>query len=103
MGITCCIMLGLWLIYGFISFCKRYFCKLNHSIMKLSMYIRYFIITLQFCLLPHMSYSAINALYHSSLTSQTSSINVCLAIFINVYFIGIIFAVFLMSRAVVPN
>lgn len=71
--------------------------------MKISMYIRYIIITVQFCLLPHISYSAINALYNSSLTSQTSSINVCLAIFINVYVIGVIVAVFLLTRTVVPN
>lgn len=103
MGITCCIIFALWLIYGITSFCKRYLCRLNPNIMKISMYIRYIIITVQFCLLPHISYSAINALYNSSLTSQTSSINVCLAIFINVYVIGVIVAVFLLTKAVVPN
>lgn len=71
--------------------------------MKISMYLRYLIVTVQFCLLPHMAYSAINALYNSSLTSQTSSINVCLAIFINVYLIGLITALFLLSKSLTPN
>lgn len=67
------------------------------------MYFRYGTITLQFCLLPHMAYSAVNALYHSSLTSQSSSINVCIAIFVNVYLLGLIAALFIISKQIKPN
>lgn len=103
MGVTGCIMLGLWLLYAFLSLLKKYPCKQNANLPKINMYMRYFILTLQFCLLPHMAYSAINALYHSSLTSQTSTINVCLAIFINIYLLGIISIIFMLSRSLKPN
>lgn len=67
------------------------------------MYGRYLILTLQYCLLPHLAYSGINALYNTSLTSQTSSINVCLGIVINVYLLGSIVGIAAMTRGLRAN
>lgn len=67
------------------------------------MYGRYAIITLQLCLLPHMTYSAVNALYNSSLTSQNYAINVCLAIFVNVYNAAFVAALFAITADLKPK
>ena len=71
--------------------------------MKVRIYLRYFIVTIQLCLLPHMSYCSINALYNSSLTSQVSAMNVCLAIFITAYLIGFIASLFIFTKSLTPN
>lgn len=96
-------MLGLWIIYGFMALAKRYLCQFSVGLSQVMMYFRYVTLSLQFCLLPHMAYSAVNALYHSSLNSQTESINVCLAIFINVYLLGLIAALFIMAKNLKPH
>lgn len=64
-------MLALWVTYGIMAIAKKYLCNYSTNLAKFMMYGRYFIMTLQFCLFPHMAYSAVNALYHSSLDSQT--------------------------------
>ena len=77
-----------------------------HDLMDINKYapnLRYIILTLQLCLIPHISYSAINALYNTTLTSQTSSINVCLAIFINIYLLGLMSIIFMLSSNTRPN
>lgn len=63
------------------------------------MYLRYVIITIQICLLPHLSYSAVNAFYNTTLTTQTSAMNVCIAIFINIYLLGFMIALFLLAHS----
>lgn len=54
------------------------------------MFFRYFILTLQFCVLFHLVYSAINSLYNSSLTEEDNPINVCIGIFMTVYLFAFI-------------
>lgn len=103
LGVVGCVMLALWVIYAALILCKRYCWAMNHGFTKICMYFRYFVLTVQLCVLPHMSYSAINALYNSTLTSQTSSINVCIAIFVNIYILGLIAALFIGSKSLKPN
>jgi hypothetical protein len=62
------------------------------------MYLRYFIVTIQLCLLPNMTYCCFNALYHSSLTSQANSMNVCIAIFVCIYLLGFIASLFILTK-----
>lgn len=71
MGIVMCVMLALWVSYGIMAIFKKYLCNYSVALAKFMMYARYFTVTLQFCLFPHMAYSAVNALYHSSLNTQT--------------------------------
>lgn len=103
MGYVGVIIIGLWVIYTFFVFCRRYCSNMSHSFNKICMYFRYLILTLQICALPHLTYSSVNALYNSSLTSQTSSINVCIAIFINIYIAGLIVALFWGTKGLKPN
>lgn len=96
-------MLVLWIVYGLATIGKKFCCAKNHQFIKIIMYYRYIILTLQLCLLPHMAYSSVNALYNASLTSKTSALNVCLAIVINVYLLGLIIILFMLTRRIKPN
>lgn len=63
------------------------------------MYLRYLIITIQICLIPHISYSTVNAFYNTTLTTQTSAMNVCIAIFISIYLLGFMISLFLLASS----
>lgn len=102
-GIASCIIIGIWIIYGLISTIGFLLKINNENYLKLLMYLRYIIITIQICLLPHISYSAVNAFYNTTLTTQTSAINVCIAIFINIYLLGFMIALFLLARGLNSN
>lgn len=96
-------MLALWIIYGLLSMTKKFCFTMSHQYMKIIMYYRYTLLTLQLCLLPHMAYSSVNALYNASLTSKSSALNVCLAIVINVYLLGLIIILFMLTKRSKPN
>lgn len=81
-GVVIICQFVLWAIYGILVLVSRNFCPINP---KINMFFRYFIITLQFCVLFHLVYSAINSLYNSSLTEEENPINVCIGIFMTVY------------------
>ena len=102
-GIATCCMFGFWIIYGLLLFIRKYVISSSEALPKIIMYSRYVILTIQFCLFPHMAYSSVNSLYHSSLTSQASSINVCIAIFLNVYLLGLISALFILTKQMKEN
>ena len=100
-GLAICIMSALWLLYALLIVAKKFCCG-GEGFLKIIMFYRYFILTAQLCLAPHLWFSTISALYSSSLTSQGSSINVCLAIFICIYLLGLLTAIFILSLEISP-
>ena len=85
-GYIVCICVGIWLLYGLFTVIHRKCCKIP----KFLLYFRYFTISLQLIAFCHLAFSGLNALSHSSLTSQIGAINVCIGIFVSVFAIAIL-------------
>ena len=85
-GVATAVMAALWTLYGVLVLLGRTLGEAE-GFLKGLLYVRYFIVTAQLCLCPPMWYSSIYALKTASMTSQGSSINVCLAIFVSIYLV----------------
>ena len=90
-----------WALYGGLFVLGKAFGK-GEKLMTAMMWARYFMVTVQLCLAPGMWYSAVYALRSASMTSQGSSINVCISIFIAFYLLAFLSLIFILSSQISP-
>ena len=92
-GATIVVMAVVWALYGGLIVIGKVLGK-GEKLTAVLMWARYFMVTVQLCLAPGMWYSSVYALRSASMTSQGSSINVCISIFISIYLLAFCFQFF---------